>query len=171
MRFGVSKAVYNTSASSTAFSIKILRFPPVRSYAESKPPRWRIVVSNRLIWQPSVPVKSILASSSSARSNSSYSSMIMRVSRLSTNVAAQPQNVFLYPPRTGLNSSCAHASFLYPFQACKNVSRTSLRRFSLCAFSMGLSGTGLCWILGIFEARRRGRRSILSTGYSSGRIG
>jgi hypothetical protein len=150
--------VYSTSASSTAFSTRILSFPPLRSYAERSPPRCRMVVSKRLTWHPSVCVKSMFLSSARDRSYSSLRPIINSVSKASTIVAAHPQNGVLKPPAMGLNSSFAHACCLYPDHACKKASRTSFNRFSRISFSFIVSGTGSCWILGIFFLERgRGR--------------
>ena len=72
---------------------------------------------------------------------------------------------------TGRISSLPQASCLYPFQACKNVSRTSFNRLCRSFFSARVSMTGACCILGIFWDLCRGRRRSLGTGYNSGRSG
>jgi hypothetical protein len=95
-------------------------------------------------------VKSRYFNAPTATSNSFFIPMIQRVSRVSTSVAPQPPNPFLYPPDSGRTSSCNQAFFLYPFQECVKLFLTAASLFCLLYLSTGDSLPNLCWIGGIW---------------------
>jgi hypothetical protein len=109
-----------------------------------------MVVSNTLIVGEGDVVKSRYFNAPTAISNSFFIPMIQRVSRVSTSVAPQPPNPFLYPPDSGRTSSCNQAFFLYPFQVCLKLFLTAASFFCLLYLSTGDSLPNLCWIDGIW---------------------